>query len=90
MPARPMENHHALRSALLRPPFRTSAFPLHVTLIHPRMSSRGPEFWETRPSERYDAEIEAREVAIVAFDGARWVVVERCALTRSPSRRAAR
>jgi GNAT superfamily N-acetyltransferase len=70
----------ALRERLLRPPFRADGFPPHVTLVHPRTSSRGRELWAASRDWRDDAEFTAREVTVTAFDGARWIVVTRSAL----------
>jgi GNAT superfamily N-acetyltransferase/2'-5' RNA ligase len=70
----------ALRERLLRPPFRAEGFPPHVTLVHPRTSSRGRELWAASGDWRDDAEFTAREITVTAFDGARWTVVARSAL----------
>jgi GNAT superfamily N-acetyltransferase/2'-5' RNA ligase len=76
----------ALRERILPPPFRAQGFPPHVTLVHPRTSSRGPELWAASRDWRNDAEFTAREVMVTAFDGARWIVVARCALAGAGSR----
>src|SRR5687767_9678117 len=36
-----------LRATILQPPFEPVQFPPHVTLVHPRTSSRGRACWET-------------------------------------------
>jgi 2'-5' RNA ligase len=72
--------HAALRERLLRPPFRPAGFPPHVTLVHPRTSSRGRELWTADRDWHHEAEFVIREVTVTAFDGARWIVVARCAL----------
>jgi hypothetical protein len=69
-----------IREAVLRPPFRQLSFPLHVTLIHPRTSARGREFWEHGQHHLPVTEFPVDDVAITAFDGAKWVVLERFAL----------
>jgi len=70
-----------LRKALLQPPFEPYGIAPHVTVIHPRTSARGREFWDLpgRP-RRVDGQFTVREVTITAFDGARWVVTARLAL----------
>jgi 2'-5' RNA ligase len=72
--------YRRLREDVLRPPFQPSTFPPHVTLVHPRTSRRGREFWDSGAFPRQDREFTAREVAITAFDGTRWGVVTTCAL----------
>jgi 2'-5' RNA ligase len=74
--------YRALRAEVLRPPFRPVDFTPHVTLIHPRTSRRGREFWgrEWRPPSAQ--EFTTREVALTAFDGVRWTVLETFALGR--------
>lgn len=41
-----------LREDVLRPPFQGRPVPPHVTLIHPRTSRRGREFWNSRGHQR--------------------------------------
>lgn len=72
--------YRRVRADVLRPPFQPVAFPPHVTLIHPRTSSRGREFWEQGRRRRRDLEFTVEEVAITAFTGAEWVVLEKFAL----------
>ncbi len=72
--------YRRVRADVLRPPFQPVAFPPHVTLIHPRTSSRGREFWEHCQYQQHDFEFTVEEVAITAFDGTRWVVLEKFAL----------
>jgi hypothetical protein len=67
--------YRTLRTEVLRPPFQPGAIPPHVTLVHPRTSSRGREFWDRGRYQTREREFTAREVAITAFDGARWVTV---------------
>ena len=66
-----------LRESVLHPPFDPIEFPPHVTLIHPRTSSRGRAFWDMPQHEQLACEFAAAEVAITAFDGTKWVVVEK-------------
>lgn len=66
-----------LRREVLRPPFQPAASPPHVTIVHPRTSQRGREFWERGAFEGCDAEFTTREVSITAFDGTRWVALMR-------------
>jgi len=78
----PDGGYNRLRAALLGPPFLPLDFPPHVTLIHPRTSTRGPAFWEQRPHHQYELEFTVGEIAITAFDDTRWVVVQKHALSR--------
>lgn len=71
-----------LRDRILRPPFRALDFPPHITLIHPRTSSRGREYWET---ERFDASGETftlDTVSVTAFDGDVWTTIDTIHLHR--------
>lgn len=70
----------ALRERVLQPPFEPIGFPPHVTLIHPRTSSRGREFWEQASFLPPAIEFTPDEIAITAFDGTRWITVEKVAL----------
>ena len=63
------------------------AFPPHVTLVHPRTSGRGDDFRDSGWSRRGDAGFMAQEVAITAFDGARWVVLGTFRLRGASERR---
>jgi 2'-5' RNA ligase len=75
-------DYRRLRQHLLCPPFQPIAFPPHVTLIHPRTSARGRDFWNHGRYQPDDQEFTVAELAITAFDGMRWVVLERLALGR--------
>ncbi len=74
--------YRQLREDVLRLPFHPVEFPPHVTLIHPRTSPRGRAFWETPRDQQLDQEFTAAEVAITAFNGTKWVVVETFPLRR--------
>jgi len=67
--------YRTMREAVLRPPFRPIAFPPHVTLVHPGTSLRGRDFWNSGAHQRLDQEFLVQDVAITAFDGARWVLL---------------
>ena len=56
------------------------AFSPHVTLVHPRTSSRGPDFWVHGRYQLERQEFSVNEVAITAFDGTMWVATDRFAL----------
>lgn len=83
--------YRRLRADVLRPPFSPLAFPPHVTVVHPRTSLRGREYWEDaapRPWRRQ--EFTVMELTLTAFDGVRWTVVDRFALqARGSSERGA-
>jgi hypothetical protein len=66
-----------LRAQVLHSP---AEFPLHVTLVHPRTSSRGREFWERAQPRLPESEFLVKEVAVTAFDGAKWETLHRFAL----------
>ena len=72
--------YSALRASVLRPPFHRVAFPPHVTLIHPRTSSRGREFWERGQHQWPNLAFTVGGVTITGFDGTRWNVLERFVL----------
>jgi 2'-5' RNA ligase len=69
-----------MREALLGAPFRPSAHPPHVTIVHPRTSTRGRECWERGAFAPSESEFTVEDVTVTAFDGARWVVLARCRL----------
>jgi hypothetical protein len=73
-----------LRDEVLRPPFQRVASSPHVTLVHPRTSRRGREFWNSGGCERQDREFRVAKVAITGFDGVGWVVLETYPLAGSP------
>jgi len=64
-----------LRAAVLgpaAPPGRP-----HVTLVHPRTSDRATEAWADLRGQSFDLDVEVHDVAVTAFNGERWVTVER-------------
>jgi 2'-5' RNA ligase len=75
-------HYRTLRQHLLCSPFQRIMFPLHITLIHPRTSARGREFWDHGRYQPDDQKFTVAELAITAFDGVTWVVLERLALGR--------
>jgi len=66
---------------------KPSAFPPHVTLVHPRTSGRGGDFRDGEWSGREDQEFVAQEVAVTAFDGHKWVVLRTFRLRGESERR---
>jgi len=72
--------HARMREALLCPPFYPYAYPPHVTIVHPRTSTRGRECWESGGFEPRECEFTVEDVTVTAFDGARWIVLARCPL----------
>jgi len=52
-------------------------FPPHVTIVHPRTSALGSEAWRRLEGIRLDISTVLTEVSITAFDGTRWLTVER-------------
>jgi 2'-5' RNA ligase len=71
----PEGGYRKLHDELLRPPFQSTARSPHVTLVHPRTSSRGRELWDRGAYEAQRREFTAEEVTITAFDGTKWVVL---------------
>ena len=76
-----------IRATVLRPPFQPITFPPHMTLIHPRTSSRGREFWEQGHGQhpqyqQHDLEFTVDELTVTAFDGVKWIAIERFALSQ--------
>jgi ribosomal protein S18 acetylase RimI-like enzyme len=69
--------YRAMRARVLRPPFQRASVTPHVTLVHPRTSGRGREFWDTGRYQPRPDEFTVRDVTVTAFDGARWVVCTR-------------
>ena len=63
-----------LRTQVLRSP---AEIPLHVTLVHPRTSSRGRELWDQANLQLPQSEFRVKEVAITGFDGAKWATLHR-------------
>lgn len=47
----------------------------HVTLVHPRTSSRAAEAWTALSEWRLDAVVQIEAVAVTAFDGQRWLTL---------------
>jgi 2'-5' RNA ligase len=75
--------YRAVRQRVLTPPFRPVVFEPHVTIVHPRTSRRGRELWDRGLHLRPGQVFAAREAALTAFDGSRWVVAETFTLGRS-------
>lgn len=65
-----------LHEDILRPPFNSVKFPPHVTLIHPRTSSLGRDYWEKSRYQVSEAEFTVCEVTVTAFDGTKWSILE--------------
>lgn len=74
-----------MRSELLQPPFSPfHEYVPHVTVIHPRTSNRGAEFWQKHTNaESPQSDFTAMETAITAFDGVKWQTVNRFLLGQS-------
>jgi 2'-5' RNA ligase len=69
-----------LREVLTAPPFRPITFPPHLTIIHPRTSKRGHEFWRAgvRPVPESDLVVEA--IALTSFDAGGYAIDARIPL----------
>ena len=71
----PDDGYGDLREAVLGPARRHAPFSPHVTILHPRTSRRGRELWNSGWTAPPPREFMVRELAITAFDGARWPAV---------------
>ncbi|MGH3185793.1 MAG: 2'-5' RNA ligase family protein [Streptosporangiaceae bacterium] len=69
----------AFRAAVI-PPDLMIGFPPHVTIVHPRTSTRGRQAWDELASTHFDTRFTITHVAIIAFDGDRWQSVRRLPL----------
>jgi hypothetical protein len=58
-----------LRQHLLCAPFQPIAFPPHVTLIHPRTSAHGREFWNHGRYQADDEEVQYHVYLVLAWSG---------------------
>jgi 2'-5' RNA ligase len=56
-------------------------FPPHITIVHPRTSRLGSQAWAELASARIDACFTITEVAITAFNGDRWPILQVLPLT---------
>lgn len=75
--------YRKMRDRVLRPPFHALAFRPHVTLIHPRTSRRACAFQKNDQYRRPVQEFTAPEVTITAFDGIKWIVLQKFGLKGS-------
>jgi 2'-5' RNA ligase len=78
--------YRALRTDILKPPFAPLDVDVvpHVTLVHPRTSTHGRACWEAARPLRMECEFTVTDVALTAFDGTRWDVLETCPLLGRP------
>lgn len=54
--------YRKIREELLRPPFHPAAFQPHVTVVHPRTSERGRDFWDNGRYQRQDQTFTTEEL----------------------------
>jgi 2'-5' RNA ligase len=73
-------DYQQFRELCLQSHCRRIAFSPHVTLVHPRSSSRGRDFWDHGRYQPDRQEFSVKEVAITAFDGTTWVATDRFVL----------
>jgi 2'-5' RNA ligase len=76
--------YRALRTGILKPPFTRLDTVPHVTLAHPRTSTHGRACWEAARTLMMQVEFTVTDVALTAFDGTRWDVLETCSLQGPP------
>ncbi len=67
--------------AIAMPAAHPTGFPPHVTIVHPRTSSRGMQAWAELASVHLDARITITQIAITAYDGDRWPTLQTIPLT---------
>lgn len=72
--------YRRLRTSILHALFRAIAFPPHVTLIHPRTSSRGQGFRDQGHDQSPDLEFRLENISITTFVTVRPFVIETFAL----------
>lgn len=73
-----------LRRRLLAGPMTPVDFLPHVTVAHPRTSSRGAECFAALAGQRLDAEVEAREVLFTETADGSFTVLRRFPLAAGP------
>ena len=71
------EDYQRFRERSLEPHLHRVAFSPHVTLVHPRTSSRGREFWDHGRWQPERQEFSVEEVVITAFNGTTWIPTDR-------------
>jgi 2'-5' RNA ligase len=67
----------ALRKGTAAPPFRPIEFPPHLTLIHPRTSSRATEFWDAGVGQNVSSSLMVDAIFITSFEAGKYDVVAR-------------
>jgi 2'-5' RNA ligase len=63
------------------PAGQATAFPPHVTIVHPRTSRHGAQAWAELADIHFDARFTITEVAVTAYDGTRWPTLQTIPLT---------
>ncbi|MBA9004145.1 2'-5' RNA ligase family protein [Thermomonospora cellulosilytica] len=74
----------ALRRRLLAPPMTPVDFPPHVTIAHPRTSSRGPDCHSALAGRRLEGEFWVREVSFTETTPTSFTILRRFPLATSP------
>jgi hypothetical protein len=75
----------SFRAAALQPG-RMIDFPLHVTIVHPRTSDRGPQAWDQLAGTSLGTRFTITQVAVTAFAGDHWETLRLLPLGRPPPR----
>jgi 2'-5' RNA ligase len=67
----------ALREALAAPPFRPVEFAPHLTVIHPRTSSKAAEFWRAGSIRQASSQVTIDSIVVTSSEGAGYAVAAR-------------
>ncbi|MGN6676273.1 MAG: hypothetical protein ACTHKL_00640 [Streptosporangiaceae bacterium] len=71
----------ALFRAIAMPEGRATGLPPHVTIVHPRTSTRGMQAWAELANLPFDTGITITQIAITAYDGNQWPTLQTIPLT---------
>jgi hypothetical protein len=70
------DGYAELRDVILVPPFSAGDVPAHVTIVHPRTSTRGGDAWRALGEMTIASEFWIDSIAITAWDGRTWPTIE--------------
>ena len=76
----------ALKQRLLAPPFVSLGYPLHVTIVHPRTSDRGPAAFAELESDPISGSVTVTELAWTETSPRRGMRVLRSVPARAAAR----
>lgn len=64
---------------------RVLAVAPHVTVVHPRTTNRGLSAWQELSQRAFNAELTVTQIAVTAFNGSQWEIVQRFPLGTPPA-----